>query len=185
MKEERELNKVNQDKESNRDHAGVDPNPDSNPDPITGEPGSHPVGVGLGGGAGAAAGAAIGGVVGGPVGAAAGAVIGAVAGAAAGKGVAEKLDPTVESQYWQQNYRTRSYITSGSKYEDYEPAYRYGWESASKPEFQNRKFEDVEEQLQREWPAYDSTRSNWGDRREAVRDAYNRIFEHSRGKGNR
>ena len=50
---------------------------DSNPDPITGEPGAHPVGTGLGAAGGAIAGAAIG-TIGGPVGMAAGAVIGAV-----------------------------------------------------------------------------------------------------------
>ena len=37
---------------------------DTNPDPITGEPGSHPVGTGLGAGGGALAGAAIGSVAG-------------------------------------------------------------------------------------------------------------------------
>src|ERR1043166_752127 len=73
---------------------------DSNPDPITGEPGSHPIGVGVGGGSGAAAGAAVGGAVGGPIGAAVGGVVGAVAGGLAGKGVAEKIDPTVEEAYW-------------------------------------------------------------------------------------
>jgi hypothetical protein len=48
---------------------------DLNPDPITGEPGSHPIGTGLGAGGGALAGAAIGSVAG-PLGTAAGAVIG-------------------------------------------------------------------------------------------------------------
>ncbi|NJL23055.1 MAG: hypothetical protein HC895_23115, partial [Leptolyngbyaceae cyanobacterium SM1_3_5] len=37
---------------------------DSNPDPITGEPGAHPVGTGIGAAGAGAAGAAIGGVVG-------------------------------------------------------------------------------------------------------------------------
>src|SRR4030095_16448120 len=77
---------------------------DSNPDPITHEPGAHPVGVATGGVAGAASGAAIGGVVGGPVGAAVGGVIGAVAGGLAGKGVAEAVDPTGEDNYWRENY---------------------------------------------------------------------------------
>lgn len=66
---------------------------DSNPDPITGEPGAHPVGVAGGSTGGALAGAAIG-AVGGPVGAAVGGAIGAVAGGLAGKGVAESVNPT-------------------------------------------------------------------------------------------
>src|SRR3954466_6598444 len=85
---------------------------DSNPDPITGAPGSHPVGTGVGaaggGAAGTWAGAAIGGAGGGPVGAVVGGVAGAVAGAfgggAAGKAVAENVDPTVERDYWSKNY---------------------------------------------------------------------------------
>ena len=84
---------------------------DLNPDPITGEAGSHPVGTGVGAVAGGATGVAIGTAVGGPVGGVVGGAIGAVAGGLAGKGVAEKVDPTVESAYWRDNYSTRPYVT--------------------------------------------------------------------------
>ena len=43
---------------------GVDKELDSNPDPITGAPGSHPVGTGLGAAGAGAAGAAIGATIG-------------------------------------------------------------------------------------------------------------------------
>jgi outer membrane lipoprotein SlyB len=82
---------------------------DANRDPITGTPGAHPVGTGVGAAGGAATGAAIGAVAG-PVGAAVGLVAGAVAGGLAGKGVAEKIDPTVEDAYWKTNYSKRSYV---------------------------------------------------------------------------
>ena len=65
---------------------------DSNPDPITGEPGSHPVGTGLGAGGGAVAEPLLG--DGRTYPAAAGAIIGAVAGGLAGKGAAESMNPT-------------------------------------------------------------------------------------------
>src|SRR4051812_49056202 len=82
---------------------------DTNPDPITGEPGSHPVGTGVGAAAvGAAAGAA-GGAMAGPVGAVAGAVVGAVAGGLGGKSIAESIDPTAEDAYWRENYSSRPY----------------------------------------------------------------------------
>ena len=58
---------------------------DINPDPVTGEPGSHPVGTGVGAAGGAVTGAAIGSAAG-PVGTIVGGVIGAVAGGAAGHG---------------------------------------------------------------------------------------------------
>ena len=61
---------------------------DSNPDPITKEPGSHPVGTGLGASGGGLAGAAIGTAVGGPIGGIVGGAIGAISGGLAGHGVA-------------------------------------------------------------------------------------------------
>jgi uncharacterized protein (TIGR02271 family) len=67
-----------------------------NPDPITGQPGSHPVGTGVGTAAGAAAGGAAGAAVGGPVGAGIGIVAGGIAGALTGKSTAETVHPTHE-----------------------------------------------------------------------------------------
>src|SRR5512145_492740 len=100
---------------------------DANRDPITGTPGAHPVGTGVGAAGGAAAGAAIGAVAG-PVGAAVGLVAGAVAGGLAGKGVAEKIDPTVEDGYWKDNYSKRPYATGNVSYDTYRPAYKMGYE---------------------------------------------------------
>ena len=104
---------------------------DANRDPISGEPGAHPVGTGVGAAAAGAAAGAAGGLIAGPAGAAAGAVIGAVAGGLAGKGVAESIDPTVEDAYWQENYTQRPYYEKNNAYEDYRPAYRFGWEYGS------------------------------------------------------
>ena len=167
-------NEVRDEEELRRRRKGLDPTPDENPDLITGEPGSHPVGVATGGAGGAAAGAAVGGAVGGPVGAVAGGIVGAVGGGLVGKAAAEAVNPTDENRYWRENYKTRPYYRDGSTYEEYEPAYRYGWESAMRPEYQGRSFEDVESQLQTEWPQYSSTPGRWEKTREASRDAYDR-----------
>jgi uncharacterized protein YjbJ (UPF0337 family) len=149
---------------------------DSNPDPITGEPGAHPVGVAGGGTGGAVAGAAIGGAVGGPVGAAVGGAIGAVAGGLAGKGAAEAVNPTTEDTYWRENYKNRPYFQSGRDYEFYRPAYRYGWEAASRPDYHGRRFEDVEADLSRNWnQARGTAKSEWSDVRHATRDAFERV----------
>jgi len=149
---------------------------DANRDPITGAPGAHPVGTGLGAAAGgAAAGAAVGSVAG-PVGTAVGIVAGAVAGGLAGKGVAEKVDPTVEDAYWRENYSKRNYVDRGASYEVYRPAYRLGYESRSK--YQGKRYEEVESDLQRE---YERSRSkdaaSWDKARFATRDAWQRIDE--------
>jgi len=147
---------------------------DSNPDPITGEPGAHPLGVAGGASGGAVAGAALG-AIGGPVGAAVGGAIGAVAGGLAGKGAAESVNPTEEDAYWREHHTSRPYFKSGRTYDDYSPAYRYGWESASRPEYMGRRFEDVESDLGRGWDKFrGKAKSEWSEMKAATRDAFDR-----------
>lgn len=146
---------------------------DMNRDPLTGEPGSHPIGTGIGAAGGGATGAAIG-AVGGPIGAVVGAAIGAVAGGLAGKGVAEVIDPTAEDAYWRENYSSRSYVEPGSSYDDYQPAYRYGWESRSK--YEGRAFDEVESDLARGWDSTKATANmTWDRAKHAARDAWDRV----------
>ena len=152
-------------------------NRDANRDPITGAPGAHPVGTGLGAAAGgAAAGAAIGSVAG-PVGTAAGIVAGAVVGGLAGKGIAEKIDPTVEDAYWRENYRTRGYVSENDKYETFQPAYRVGYEGRGK--YAGKTYSQVEADLQRD---YEKCRGancpGWDRAKLATRDAWDRV-EHA------
>jgi type IV secretory pathway TrbL component len=117
---------------------------DTNPDPITGQPGAHPVGV-AGGGA-----------------------IGAVAGGAAGKGAAEMVNPTAEEAHWRQQ--------SGKEYDQYAPAYRYGWESAARNEYQGRRFDDIEKDLEKNWSkARGTMKTEWKDARQRTRDAFERV----------
>jgi hypothetical protein len=150
-----------------------------NRDPISGEPGSHPVGVGVGTAAGgAAAGAALGSAVG-PVGTVAGAVAGGIAGAVAGKAVAEKVNPTEEDAFWEKNYQTRPYVTSGVAYNVYRPAYRHGWEARDK--YAGRRFEDIEPDLRANWGK--TSDMKWDEARPAVRDAWDRIEQRSASVG--
>lgn len=144
-----------------------------NRDPISGEPGAHPVGVGVGAAGAGAAGAAIGSVAG-PAGTVIGAIVGAVAGGLAGKGVAEAVDPTAEDAYWRDNYKTRPYAQPDSAYDEYAPAYRYGWESRS--QYADRTFDEVEPDLARNWSSDPSrSRLSWDRARPATRDAWERI----------
>src|SRR3954471_18014388 len=148
-------------------------NPDRNPDPITGAPGSHPVGTGVGAAAAGAAGAAIGSFVPGAgtvVGGAVGAVVGAVAGGLAGKGIAEAIDPTEEDAYWRNEYRNRPYYQAGADYDQYEPAYRYGYTSAAT--YHGRQWDEVETDLSRDWDRNRGKSSmSWGQAKTATRDA--------------
>ncbi len=146
---------------------------DANRDPISGAPGAHPIGVGAGAAAGGAAGAAVGSVVG-PVGTVVGAAVGAVAGGLAGKGAAEAVNPTYENDYWQKNYASQSYVTKGSSYDTYRPAYQHGWESYGR--YPGRKFDEVEKDVRRDWEAstYGKTQP-WDNAKMAVRDAWHRV----------
>ena len=155
--------------------------PERNPDPITKAPGSHPVGTGVGAVAGGAAGigaaiatgAVLGSVVG-PVGTAIGIAVGAVAGGLAGKGVAEEINPTVEENYWRENYAGRPYVTEGASREDFAPAYRYGWESHDR--YPDKSFDDVEADLERDWEQEKGeSRLPWADAKPASRDAWDRV----------
>ncbi|HSX58645.1 MAG TPA: hypothetical protein VLF18_00465 [Tahibacter sp.] len=147
---------------------------DLNLDPVSGAPGAHPVGTGIGAAAGgAAAGAAVG-TVAGPVGTAVGAAVGAVVGGLAGKGVAEAIDPTAEAAYWEANYATRPYVTPGTTYADYEPAYRYGWESRA--QYADRDWNTVAPTLASEWPRRAGASGlSWDRAQPAVRDAWHRL----------
>jgi uncharacterized protein YcfJ len=133
----------------------------------SGEPDSNLAAVGGGGIAGAATGAAVGGAI--------GAAAGAIAGAAAADQIQDELDPKLEEVYWQKNYKNQPYYKPGDKYETYLPAFRFGWESASRREFGNRSFEELEPELQNTWQNLHASHSDWSDVRLIVRDAFYRI----------
>lgn len=146
---------------------------DANRDPLTDAPGAHPVGVAAGAASAGAAGAAVGAAVGGPVGAAVGGAVGAVAGGLAGKGAAEAVNPTVEDEYWRDNYSSRPYAKSSS-YDDLQPAYQYGWESFTR--YRGRKFDEVEPELRRGWETGKyNAKLGWDKARDATSDAWHRV----------
>jgi len=147
-----------------------------NRDPITGTPGAHPVGTGLGAAAGGAVAGAAAGSVAGPVGTVAGAAVGAVVGGLAGKGIAEKIDPTIEDAYWRENYRSRPYFKNDSTYDDYGPAYMYGVDNYSR--YYGKSFDDVEPELGRDWQrAKGKSRLAWDDAKHATRDSWQRMSD--------
>jgi len=146
---------------------------EANRDPITGAPGAHPVGTGVGATGGAVAGAAVG-AIGGPIGAAVGLVAGAVAGGLAGKGVAEKMDPTVEDTYWKTNYSKRPYVDRDTAYDTYRMAYQTGYQGRN--QYPGKSYDEVEADLRRD---YEKSKGNanltWDKAKHATRDAWNRF----------
>ena len=84
----------------------------------------------------------------------------------------EDLDSGLNDAY-RRDFQT-NYAASGGRYEDYEPAYRYGYEMANDPRYQNRNFGEIESDLRadygRRYP--DST---WERMKNAVRYGWDRV----------
>lgn len=96
------------------------------------------------------------------------------AGEFAGHRAGMDIDPTLEDSYWRENFSSRPYVRSGSSWDDYRDAYRYGWESRL-----NRadgRFDDAAQDLERGWDkARSKSRLAWSEAKEAVRDAWHRV----------
>lgn len=79
----------------------------------------------------------------------------------------------VEDNYWRQSFSSRPYA-AGRSYEDYRPAYQYGYDAAHK--YRGRRFEDVEGELSDGWSrASSGAGPSWHNVKEAVRDAWHRV----------
>ncbi|MFD0739738.1 glycine zipper domain-containing protein [Lysobacter koreensis] len=133
----------------------------------------HSLGAGTGAVAGAVTGAAVGSVAG-PVGSVVGAIAGGVMGAKAGDSIAEAVNPTEYISGFKNEYRNTPYYSAGREWTDYEPAYKYGYDTYG--QYRGQKFEDVEGDLERKW---DATRADsrlaWNEARGAVRDGWHHI----------
>lgn len=149
---------------------------DLNVDPKTGILGSHPVATGVGAvAAGAAAGAA-GGLVAGPVGAVAGAAVGAVVGGVAGNATAEAINPTIETKFWHDNHASKAYAAGAVGYNEFAPAYQYGWESYTRRGGNGTSFDSVESDLGRGWDkAKGASSLGWDKAKSATREAWDRV----------
>lgn len=133
----------------------------------------HPIGEGVGAAGGAVAGMTGGAAVGGPVGAVVGAAVGAAVGGLTGHGIAAAIDPEVEDTYWRENYKTRPYVRAGSSYDDYQSAYRYGWESRANAKGD---WDVASNDLERGWDgAKANSRLGWNEAKDAVRDGWHRV----------
>ena len=159
---------------NNRKNMNPDNQTDANLDPISGETGSHPVGTGVGAAGAGTVATVIGGAVGGPVGAVVGAVIGSVVGGLAGKDVAEQVNPSFEENNWQETYTSSTYVDSDKTYEDYQPAYRTGYEGYDRYGHSGRTYSEVETDLQRDYQTNQTGSLPWEQAKHAVKDAWDR-----------
>lgn len=144
-----------------------------NGDANGGDRAAHPVGTGIGAAAAGAAGAAIGAAAG-PVGAIVGAAVGAVAGGLGGKAAAEAVNPALEDRHWKAAYKDRPYVASGAPYEQYQPAYKFGWEARLM--HRDRRWSEVEPELGERWSERrEGSTLGWEHARDAAHDAWHRL----------
>ena len=134
----------------------------------------HSIGAGTGAVAGAVTGAVIGTAAAGPVGTAVGAVVGGVVGAKAGDSIAEAVNPTEYTDHFKREYKNTSGYTAGREWNDYAPAYQYGYDTYG--QYRGKKFDSVEGDLQRSWnESAHASRLPWDEARNAVRDGWHYI----------
>src|SRR6478609_6213205 len=100
----------------------------------------HSIGEGTGAVTGAVTGAAVGSAAG-QVGTVVGAIAGGVLGAKAGGSIAEAVNPTAYNDHWKTSYRDTAYYNKSGDWSDYEPAYKYGYDTYG--QYRGQKFDDV------------------------------------------
>lgn len=133
----------------------------------------HSIGEGSGAVAGAIAGAAVGSVAG-PIGTVVGAIAGGALGAKGGGAIAEAVNPTAYNSHFESNYQSAPYYKAGNEWKDYQPAYKYGYDTYG--QYQGQRFEDVETNLEQNWNATKAdSRLAWSDAKGAVRDGWHHI----------
>jgi hypothetical protein len=95
-------------------------------------------------------------------------------------GSMQVVDWGPQDEYWRDNYGARPYVQADRSYDYYQPAYKYGHESAFF--YGGRAWDtEVEDDLARGWEqARGASTCTWDEVKEAVHDAYDRTVAHGR-----
>jgi hypothetical protein len=84
-----------------------------------------------------------------------------------------EIDWPEQDAYWRSNYSDRPYASADRNYDYYQPAYRYGAESATR--LKGQEWSSVEPELERGWNDFrGGATSTWRDIKDAVHDGWNR-----------
>jgi hypothetical protein len=133
-----------------------------------GEPHPQPVGDAAGAIVGTAAGASMG-ILAGPLGAMVGAAAGALGGWWAGHHVAEALQNYDEDEI----AREHRSLHPSLPYDDARDYYKLGHLAGSNPDYQGRRFEEIEPELERTWSGHvEAHHGPWGDVRDYVAEGF-------------
>jgi hypothetical protein len=76
--------------------------------------------------------------------------------------------------WWMANYANRPYVSADRLFEDYEPGYQFGYESANK--YRGRKWNDIEPNLRTDWETYEGRgHHTWEHMKDAAHDAWDKV----------
>jgi len=144
--------------------------------------GDKAVGGTVGGVGGAAVGAGIGTLVAGPIGTAIGALAGAVGGWWAGRATAAAADyRDTDDLAYRSDFDAADNRPADRGYEDVRPAYQLGHIARGNPDYEGKKFEEVEGDLEKGWTTDLRTKhGDWSAVRQHANSAYSRTPDKSR-----
>jgi hypothetical protein len=81
---------------------------------------------------------------------------------------------TRDESFWRENYASRPYARADQSFDYYSPAYRYGYDAASR--YPNREWTDIEPELEKGWDEFrGETKSTWEEIKQAAKDAWDRV----------
>lgn len=88
-----------------------------------------------------------------------------------------------EDRYWQQHYIQQPYYRSGLTYQDYQPAYRLGYEGYTRYHGTGMTYDEVEPELQHRYEQERrSSWLSWEQARPAVKAGWHRVEQAFRGR---
>ena len=83
-------------------------------------------------------------------------------------------DWNLDQNFWRANFRDRPYVTADRRFEDYEPGYRFGYESANR--YRGKQWNDIEPTLRTDWDRFEGRgHSTWENMKDAVHDAWDKV----------
>lgn len=84
------------------------------------------------------------------------------------------VDTDVETQYWRGQYDKEGYYEAGRDYDQYDGAYRTGYEGYGK--YRGKSFDQAEAELQADWErAKGKSQLAWDKAKHAVKAAWHRV----------
>jgi len=82
-------------------------------------------------------------------------------------------DVVADEQYYRSHWDA-TYLSTGARFEDYDPAYRYGRSMAGSDTYRGRPWDEVEPDLRSNWE-HTYPQSAWDNFKDAVRHGWNRL----------